>query len=625
MRGSIFTLSTTQNQPQALIGLGLARHVPTSVWSGTISSIGSYPSDGTGIGQLSVTGVSGSSANVQEGMTVVLTGDNSITYTTYCRKAPTSTVLYIDGLGATTVPLTGGGSSSFAVYSEYLAWPRRFRYASGSTTWFCNFDTTYTDQNENFEPQPLFGPAAVIYKNGSVSFSFDATRSVAWTSGATIASYAWTFPDATTSTSATPTWTTSTAYPNGAYVDLTVTDSNGKTGTTHRLIFKFDSTHLPKTDFEVTRYEVNWAGGLTVEIKSGDQQLLSTYKGVLHPRCVLFGTTAYAGSQVDIGGNMPNRGNIWFDGFIMNSHIDTDVDGDHYTYTLQTVDAILQSEHGFALVMDNNAGSPTTWLTMKTLTLDNIGWHYARWRSTLSLMTDVYACGNTLCTRTKLLHSLDTGTMWDQLVQNYSWQIEGAQSPGCVSVDTQGAIYFEQNAQISATQSSLPNLMTFCGNAKTVMRADFVRDQLPASQQVETVADPYPAPLAQFIGYGVDSSTPIGSRAPDDPVAHGGGLDTVTAGLMETQTEMNLHAGQRRADTNTMQKLFTVPLVGIIRIEPTPQCTVTSGPEGTFTNGIVRALRITFDHDHGMAASEIDVEVSIGAVNPVGATVVFTS
>ena len=621
MRTTI-SLSSTTGQPHALIGLGLARHVPTSVWTGTVSTIGAYPADGTGIGQLGVTGSGGNFANVQEGMTVVLSGDNSNTYTTYCRKAPLVGTLYIDGLGAASVPLTAG-VSTFIVYSEYLAWPRRFRYASGSTTWFCNFDTTYTDQNENFEPQPLMGPAAVIYKNGSVSFSFDGTRSVAWTVGATIASYLWTFPDATTSTSSTPTWTTSTAYPNGAYVDLTVTDSNGKTGTTHRLIFKFDSTHLPKTDFEVTRYENQWGDGTTVEIKSGDQQLLTSYAGLLHPRCVLFGTTAYAGSQADLGGNFANRGNIWFDGFLMNTHAETDSDGDHYTYTLNTVEAILKIEHGFALVMDDNAASPTTWLTMKHLTLDHIGWHYARWRSTLSLMTDVYACGNTLCTRTKLLHSLDPGTMWDQLNQNYSWQIEGVQSPGCVSVDTQGSIYFEQNAQIGATQGSLPTILTFCDNTKTVMRNSWVRDQLPQAGSTSQF-DPYPAPLAQFIGYGVDSATPIGSRAPDDPVAHGAQLDTVTAGLMETQTEMNLHAGQRRSDANTIYRMYTIPLIGIIRIEPTPQCTVTTGPALIINNGIVRALRIQFDHDHGMAYSEIDVEVSIGTTNPVGATVIFT-
>lgn len=607
MSRTAFTAGEITNlrlQPQALIGLGLAVHRPSIVWQGTIDTNPTYPADGTGVGQLTVTGTTGSSAAVQEGMTVLLHGTG--TYKTYARKAPGATTLYIDGLGKGTIDLSG--TRTFVVYNEYLPWPRRFRYDSGSGDWFCNFDETYVAQNTNFGPLVIMGPSAVIYKNGSQTFSFDGRRSIAMTPGSSISSYLWTFPDATTSTSSHPTWATSTAYPNGAYVDLLVTDSNGDTNTGHRLIFKFDSTNLPKLDFRAATLSGQWGEGWECEIESADASWTDgAYKGAVN-HVVVFGDTYYNTTAANIGGNFPNRENIWFDGWVMESHPEQTNDFITYTYQLRTIDALLDMQDAFPVALDD-AGSAANWLEMTPCQLDLIGFHYARWRSTISLMADLTLAALTITETDKFGMDLDPDkTMWGQLQQIYSW-IAG----GTVSVDSQSGIYCEQDAITGGVVSGLPQMLSLY-YTKTFVREGYAFPSRPD----------YLKPVSQVTLYSVNYSTPVGSRAPDDPIAHGGHKEETPAGLMGDQALLNTWAGNMRARLNNPDLMKRYPLTGIERIDPTPQSTVSVDGGSTYSR-IVRACEIEFDFENGMAYTTIDCEALETASQSDGIDIVFTT
>ena len=598
-------LTRLTTQPHALVGMGLAVHVPTTVWSGTISSAPVFPADGTGVGQLTVTTVTGALTSILPGQTVVING----VYYTYCRKASSGTTLYIDGLGASTVTTSIG--TGVSALTEFMPWPRRHRY--NAATWYANFDEAYVAQNSNFGPQAVMGCAAVRYKDGSVTFNFDGTRSRAWTPGGSITTYLWTFPDATTAATATATWATSTAYKNGSYVSLKVTDNNGDTHTGYRLLFKFDSSNTPKTDFEVLSLSGEWGDGWTLQIRSTDkifeQQNTSTNYYTARNHVVLFGHTYYGSTQQDIGGNFPNRQNVWLEGWVTETQTEQWHDGFRYVYTIQTVDALLKELHSFPLALDD-AGAPATWLEFADPSLDLAALHICRWRSTVLDVVDVEFAETAGSTSVKKYIDAAGASLWDQFQQLYSWLIGGA-----CSVDSQSGIYFEQDAIITDTVSSLPNMIQVYGvgaNPALIV----VRDG-PALVDIPL----YIKPVAKFTAYGVDYATPRGSRSPDDPVLHGGQIEEISAGLLGSQAQLNIWAGNKQAQMNNPARGRTYPMVGIVRIDPTPQSVISI--DGSTWNFVVRGCDIEFDPDNGMAYTVLHCEKDV-TTNIAGTAVVFT-
>lgn len=607
--------ATLLQQPHALIGLGLAVHTPAIIWRGTITSHPAFPADGTGIGQVTVTTTAGSFADVIPGMTVVIGAASPLSYGTryytYARKAPGATTLYIDGFGEGTFDITG---TAFQVLDDYRPFPRRHRYNSGA--WYMNFDEAYTNQNENFGPQAVFGCSAVIYKNGSVNFEYDGTRSIAHTPGSTITDWNWTFPDGTTATGSTATWTTSTAYPNGGWTHLEVIDDNGDSHTGHRLAFKFDSDNPPYILTESVSLEEEWTAGCKAEIMMNDPLWGYSTAHAVNNHCVLFGNTAYGATVEDIGGNFPDRENIWLDGWMVNDETTTTVDGMMHTYTIATVDAMCQ-QYGFPLTMDDTSGSPASWLEMKDLTLDLIGWHFCRWRSTIGDVVDVTFAGTDATTRVKKYMDIEGATMWNQLQQIYSWIIDGT-----VSSDPQSGIYCEQSALTNATvAAAAPVMLTLITNTSGGTGTGFRRTYLREGF-TQSVLPPYLYQTAKFTAYGVDYATPVGSRAPDDPIAHGVNLDEIPAGLAHTQAEMNTFSGRHRSVVDALKYSQTFPMAGIIRITATPQSFVQL--DLSETSSVVRGVSYTFDLEHDMCYTTFACQ-SVITIFPAGIEIDFTS
>lgn len=599
-------------RPHTLLGMGLARHSPAIIWRGKASTP-TFPADGTGAAVLTVTATtSGTFANVVEGMTVVLENNSTSEtvdqkYYTYARKAAIAGTLYIDSLGEGTATLSAVPSFNFTVYEQYLPQPSRIRY--NAATWYMRFDLAYVAQNANFGPQAVMGPGVVVYKNGSVTTSFSGSGSLTFSPAATITAYLWTFPDASTSTSATPTWANSTAYPNGAYFSLKVTDSNGDTHTGHRLYFKFDSSNKPKLDFEIDNYVCQWGSGGTCTIKSSDPLWgYGTVYNALVNECFLFGDMAFYTTKQNIGGNFAGAENIWMRGYITADDYEFLVDGATYTYTLSTVDELLRNQYGFPLTMDDTAGGATsTWLTMNPVTLDNIALHYCLWRSTILMCTDVIFAGTTASTRAKKYMDIPGGTMWDQLKSIYSWLIGGS-----VSVDWQGAIYCEQDIFISG--AAPVQMIEVTSGLYGLMKEGWTHPTTPF----------YINKVSKFSAYGVDYATPIGSRSPDDPAAHGAALEEISAGLAHTQTESNTFSGRRRLQLDNHYPPASIPTRGIIRIDPTPQSTV--GFVKTLALGyalVVRSISIEFDFENGMAYATLGCEHLL-TTPPAGVTILFT-
>lgn len=566
-------LTNLRSRPHSF-PLYLAVHKPRTIYTALVASVPIWPTDGTGVGEIAFNTGSGTIASVLAGMHLILgtsaAGRERDWRGLRIRKAISATPFKVSAYAQGQFSIAAG--DNLTVLEDFRLWPKRHRYApsvSGSTGaggWVMDFDENYaaaTLNNASYGPQAVLGCAAIKYAAGSQTFNFDGTRSIAHTAATSISSYLWTFPDGTTSASSTPTWATSTAYPDGRWVSLKVTDSAGLTHTGYRLLWKFDSTDKPYTAFVAEGMDVEWGGGASCEVRVRGAALTTDFPPGAH--VALFTASKYGATTVDIGGNFPNRANVVLEGWIREGTIHQEPESGDVTFSIATAHDELQRLFTFPVDLTHTAGTPADWLTMKNLTLDRAALFICRWQSTILDVVDVTFVGNTAAaTNTKKYQSLPAmQSLWSLLCENYAW-LPG----GTISCDSQSGLYFEQDSIVAGNTSSQTSMFTL-GDADRRGR-------------IEVEERDY-NPNAQMTLYGVDSSTgtdiPIGSRAGDDPAAYAETLDEIPAGLMMTQAQANTWAGNLRAQRNNPYPKATIPLSGSWRIDPAPQSFITWTPD----------------------------------------------
>lgn len=568
-------LTNLRSRPHSF-PLYLAVHKPRTIYTALVSSIPVWPTDGTGVGEIGFNTGSGTIAEVLAGMHLILGTSSGGRERDWrglrIRKAVSGTPFKVSAYAQGQFSIAA--SDYLTVLEDFRLWPKRHRYApsvsgaTGAGGWVMDFEENYaaaTLNNVSYGPQAVLGCAAIKYAAGSQTFNFDGTRSIAHTAATSISSYLWTFPDGTTSASSTPTWATSTAYPDGRWVSLRVTDSAGLTHTGRRLLWKFDSSNKPYTAFVTDGMDVEWGGGASCEVRVRGAALTTDFPPGAH--VALFTASKYGATTVDIGGNFPNRENVVLEGWIREGTIHQEPESGDVTFTIATAHDELQRLFTFPVDLTHTAGTPADWLTMKNLTLDRAALFICRWQSTILDVVDVTFVGNTAAaTNTKKYQSLPAmQNLWSLLSENYAW-LPG----GTVSCDSQSGIYFEQDSIVAGNTSSQTSMFTL---------GDADRRGLVEVEERDF------NPNAQMTLYGVDSSTgsdiPIGSRAGDDPAAYAETLDEIPAGLMMTQAQANTWAGNLRAQRNNPYPKATIPLSGSWRIDPTPQSFIIWTPDSS--------------------------------------------
>lgn len=225
----------------------------------------------------------------------------------------------------------------------------------------------------------------------SVTLDLDASNSYAVAQGATISSYAWACTGGTIDddTAATTTITFDTA---GQYwLTLTVTDSNGKTQTTHRAIFIYDADNQPYRDFTVTGVTGSWqGGGWRFGIRAtGNVTLADFPDGAL---CLLWYEGKINGSEDYV--------NLWGvgDNVICSGYIRTDNDGDDFSsgagvieFSAVTPESLLDEMTEFGTISITATAMPTTWYEYASwLTVGRAVHHLLRWHSTAFSCVDIY-------------------------------------------------------------------------------------------------------------------------------------------------------------------------------------------------------------------------------------------
>lgn len=539
-----------------------AVHVPRTTLTATVASEPTWPTDGTGAATLALSSIStplGAGA-VKGGQKLQIGSD------------PRNVLRLRDGTATSPINIAATSASALniqpgdavTVYEDYQIAAKRMRYDTSGSAWYVDYDLAYTDQNENIPPIAIAGPAAIAYGAGSQSFAFTGASSYGF-NGASITGHSWTFPDGSTSASETPTFSTSTAYPNGRWVEYTATDSNGKTQTTRRLLWKFDTANPPYTAFVVGQIAGEWGKGWGATVRVMGAATTATFPVGAH--VALFTAQTFAGSAANIGGNFPGRENILLEGWIVSSAVKRDPFVGVVEFEIATAEALADKQYAFPIDLSDTTGTPASWLEMQNLTLDKGMAFLARYNSTLAEVVDVYLTGQQTPTITAA--SSDTikflnvppDTLFGQARFIYDWLIGGT-----VGADSQSAIWCEQDAQIAKTWASLPTMLAMLPQDR--------RGNLELKEIHQKVA-------AQNTLYGIDYDTVVGSRAPDDPLDYGEKKESRDSRIHATQAQLNQWAGAMTAQQNNQWPNVHIETAGAYRVDPTPQSVITWTPTST--------------------------------------------
>lgn len=147
---------------------------------------------------------------------------------------------------------------------NYELWPVFPAIRSG--VFYKDYNVSYSNQNSRPDPVAIIGPHLCGFLSaGSIAFSLNSSSSYAIASGATVSSRVWSCVhngggtggvSFSSSTAANPTLTITQT---GQYwLKCTVTDSNGKTQSTYRAIFVYDTSTMPIIDFSIMSLSADW-------------------------------------------------------------------------------------------------------------------------------------------------------------------------------------------------------------------------------------------------------------------------------------------------------------------------------------------------------------------------------
>lgn len=428
--------------------LFMAVLIPHTIYTARLASL---PTSNDQVYEISHNTDSGTLSDVKAGM-LLYVGTTAGAYDLgMCRirTAPDASKFYI---GETSeIDWLNNANCHLTIVDDFDIHPRHAKVdANGELFMDVNID--YSDQHTNFDPVPVLGSHAVVWLTGAtINVSFDASNS--WVFDSTITGYSWSAPGASSTsgmTSATPTITYNAA---GVYrIYCTVTAANGKTAVGVRYVFVYNDANPPATVFQLANCEGSMdAGGWTFDITMQDEVSLSEIRE--RTLVILFAKDYYQGTEQSIG-PITGRENIIAMGRIgpqeqirrdpVAGQVHFSVYGPYYWLSKIKTSAC-QLE--FSSV-------PADWGQMKDMTVDRVLWHLLHWRSTATMVMDVYPTLDT-CLDDKAVTLANF--LWGQL-NEIAWTKLMAR----VLCDRYGRLFIEIDPQMipAASRSSFPTVMT---------------------------------------------------------------------------------------------------------------------------------------------------------------------
>jgi len=432
----------------------------------------------------------------------------------------------------------------------------------------------YSDENEEPPPVVIMGPhRAGALTAGSLALSLDCSDSYGIGLNTTISSQAWVFYGTGTfddDTSDTPTLTITAANPDGDWLKCTVTDSNGKTQASYRLIFTTDANNEAYTDFEVSGLSGNWQSGgwrLSMEVH-GDAALSDFPDNAI---VLLWHIAIYGSTTQYIGGPTGAKG-VLFAGYLRSDTLQQDWNTGSVSFDATTIQALLNKHMMFSVALEAHR-DPDVWYKYlyNALSAARAVHHLWRYQSTLFEIADVFLpTSNTLLM--KACDDFIRQTLYAQA--NTFAEQHGIQAH--VACNKQGQLYIEENANYldSTDRDALTTITELTSEDWTV---------LTIVRQIEKQVA-----MVNLSGFGFDgvTATPLVAKAPGD-VPEDEGLQSIstTRQILDDQTQANELAGRVLAVANNEYPEVRVPFHGhyggVTDLVPQEWYTITIGAGDT--------------------------------------------
>jgi hypothetical protein len=555
--------------------LYLAIYKPPVVWQAQINQMfGAVGTSLDSVNQIIFNNSSGTAGHVIAGMTLYV-GTTAGAWDVgiiRVRRRPDSEA----GIDVANTKIYVGETSEiqFANYQyltvvdEFNLWAKHVRMVGTSV--YMDYDFQYVDQHS--KPQPLvnIGPNPVLWlTDTTVTYSPDASNSwvlPGYHNTTTITAYLWDAPGSsalTGNTTATPTITYNAA---GVYrIACKVTTSDGAFHTGYRYVFVYSAASMPITDFQLTNLTGDaQSGGWNFDVTLYDQAALSDVRE--RALVILFAKTYYNGTEQYFG---PVSGceNIIAEGYIEPASVIDNPEQGSCSFHVQSPAYFLKNIDGFPSGLEQYkssgskylsvAGDGLNWLTFLSLTVDECVWHFLHWRSTATLMMDIFPTGDT---RTMEAINPPAGNLWQQLDQMCNKTILAAPL-----VNRFGQLIMAIDAQYTPLndRTAIPVVMD-------VTQPDWTGD-------VEITVSPFPAcSMLDISGISFagnyylsgtthleDTASPLFSRSPGNVYKYMGSSQPIDNLLFVDQDQANYLCGLIMGQLNNDTPTVSISLAGI--------------------------------------------------------------
>ncbi len=586
-------------------------HQPTAVFQAQVNmSSATYPV--TSIIYNNVT--LGAYTDIKEGMTITIgtTVGGDDLGRTRIRKAADSTTIYIaqSSQGYRDGEVWLQNAAYITVWDEYRVWAKIPRFLDDGTG-YKDYDIAIGDYGT--KPPPIANGGAayagfIDISTSVITVNFDASNSVTIAQGASISSYLWDFKDGTITSGSTSSATATVTFPAGfRYVDLTVTDSNGKTHTTHIPVYAANkTTYKPIEGFNCVREHTLDGQILRATVyETLDQDQYPD--GAL---VMLFEDEYYGGAKGSLAG-ASGREQVKFIGWLQQDS--ADIEGNEVS-TAQSIEIVaydclqrLYSLPGFPQVLERDS-NPKNWMQAANLTVKRYLHYILQWHSTALDVVPISFDGIS-DTYDVIGLSSNGGNLGEQLSEIASAIAHR------ITCDTNGRLHIapHPNEQIDADRTSVVIVSLDEGDISNISYEYERQPQLYwlNGGAVSTGTEDADSDLKNIKAYF--------SIAPNQAPSQGKGEESQMNQLVKSQDELNNRTGLQYANRNRRIRSYSVEMahVGDAGIDPAylewVQVTLSStyaAQRGlTWTNARFLPISVTTEYLSGIGSKNVQIEL----------------
>ena len=484
----------------------------------------------------------GSTADVRDGMEVIVYSQNTSTVKGRLRVAPgaaSATVLQVNEFSEGVLALSDNDRFE-VVYSFRI----RQRLVADNADFDRDSRVAYTDQNKLIPPICNSGGAYANFVSfaGSVGWLGSTSVAIDPDSAGTL-THAWTFPSATpaSSTSANPTVDYSNVAAGTYMVTHTVTDtSNSRTATQYVPVRLHDADDPPYDCAAslIGSRETGWRGSFTVYGSAG-ASIADLPDGAL---VIFWLEEYYGGTRISYGSQVDTRSHIKFVGYLAADTVEWDYQQQVLTFEAISPIEILGLTGGLSQVIENNA-NPTTWLQFDQPTVNLAIWYLLYWSSTILLSHDLILPLLTYTYPAFYVQELDLLSQLNELADAQDCQITS---------DRNGRIHVNPPPPLqTATDKAL------YGVTLTFETSDIKRIVIPRQHRLR-----YALVEGRGFSAGFTNNAPFLSRAPGDAPSDAVGKIAFERKIINPnnpQSDLNERTGRAYARLNGTVNGLTVP------------------------------------------------------------------